>query len=483
MRAVCSLLIFTLLFLGMGRLIISLRCIRQVSSRINNNRGLSKVRSSTDAVPRLEGVESKTAELFSVAPMMEYTDRHQRTLFRFLSRHAKLYTEMVTTNALVRNEEDPVRFLDADFGVEGPLVLQLGGSDPGQMRDAARIAYKYGYREMNINCGCPSDKVAGAGCFGAALMQSPSLVSDLSNAVGDATGAPATIKCRIGVNDDDSYEQLAAFVDHVSRHGGVKHFLVHARKAVLGANFTPDDNRKIPPLKHDYVFRLAEQDFPHLKFSLNGGIESLQDCRRVLDAHPTLAGVMVGRACVNSVFQWASVDSILFRDQAGDPGLSRREVLGRYAMYADGIERSQGIRARRALVKPLLGLFTGEPRGRLFRAKLDEYLLAISQGPQQRQGLTSVGDVILKAAECLQPETLDLHPRNWGRDKGGGAVSSVADSGASASTSTSSSTSTAKGESLMNELRRQQWGAAQDSVGEREREKEVAPSVSAAAKL
>lgn len=467
-----------LLFIGMARLTHSLLRLRQFQFTMRTRVTTAILRSSstaTDAAPAPKQGAEKNAELFSVAPMMEYTDRHQRTLFRLLSRHAKLYTEMVTTNALVRNEEDPVRFLDADFGVEGPLVLQLGGSDPGQMRDAARIAYKYGYREMNINCGCPSEKVAGAGCFGAALMQSPSLVSDLSNAVGDATGTPATIKCRIGVNDDDSYEQLAAFVDHVSRHGGVQHFSVHARKAVLGANFSPDDNRKIPPLKHDFVFRLAEEDFPHLKFSLNGGIESLQDCRRVLDAHPALAGVMVGRACVNSVFQWASVDSVLFRDQAGDPGLSRREVLVRYATYADGIERSQGIRARRSLVKPLLGLFTGEPRGRLFRAKLDEYLLAISsQGPQQRQGLTSVGDVILKAAECLQPETLDLHPKNWGRDKGGGAVS-VADSDSRA---TSSSTP-ARGESLMNELRRQQWGSTQDSGGERE----AAPSVSAAAKF
>ena len=340
--------------------------------------------------------------LFSVAPMMEYTDAHQRFLFRLLSRRAVLYTEMVTTNALVRNEEDPRRFLEADFGVEEPVVLQLGGSDVGQMREAARIAHRYGYREVNINCGCPSEKVADAGCFGAALMLTPDVVSALACAVGDAIGRPATIKCRIGVNDADSYEGLHAFVRTVSEGGGVGHFIVHARKAVLGAKFSPDDNRKIPPLRYDYVYRLA-QDFPHLQFTLNGGVNTLDDCQQVLTQQPLLAGVMVGRACVNSVFHWANVDSVLYGEP--DANHSRRHILQAYATYAQGVEDRDGARARRALVKPLLGLFTAEPNGRLFRAKLDEGLLV-----QQPRPLP-ISQVILSAAEgALKPLVLNLLP-------------------------------------------------------------------------
>lgn len=332
--------------------------------------------------------------------MMEYTDMHQRNLFRLLSRNAVLYTEMVTTNALVRNEDDPSRFLEADFNNEHPVVLQLGGSDPWQMSNAARIARTFGYGEININCGCPSEKVADAGCFGAALMLNPPLVVDLAYAVGEATGRPATIKCRIGVNDEDSYEQLHSFVRTVSEKGGVRHFIIHARKAILGAKFSPDDNRKIPPLKYEFVYRLVA-DFPALAFTLNGGLGTLDECATVLRDHSGLAGVMVGRACVNSLFQWAAVDSSLFG--LADPGLSRRAIIAQYADYANKIETKQGLRARRALVKPLLGLFTGEPNGRLFRAKLDELLL--SDG-----GALPVDRVILGAAEHVPEVVLDLLP-------------------------------------------------------------------------
>lgn len=244
--------------------------------------------------------EHRNVNIFSAAPMMEYTDTHQRKLMRMISRHSVLYTEMVTTNALVRNEEDPLRFLECDFDIEEPLVLQLGGSDPGQMKKASEIAAMWGYNDININCGCPSEKVADAGCFGAALMLNPALVAELACAVGEATGRPATIKCRIGVNDRDSYEELHGFVAHVSVAAKVQHFVIHARKAILGAKFSPDDNRKIPPLKYDVVYRLVK-DFPHLQFTLNGGINTLQECRQVMKEQPALAGVMVGRAIVNTV--------------------------------------------------------------------------------------------------------------------------------------------------------------------------------------
>jgi tRNA-dihydrouridine synthase A len=241
---------------------------------------------------------------------MDYTNRHQRYLQRLMSKHTVLYTEMVTTNALVRSG-DPERFLHANLDVEDPVVLQLGGSDVEQMKEASKLAYAYGYKEINLNVGCPSPKVAGAGCFGAALMLNPSLVADLACAIGDAGGVPATIKCRIGVDDEDSYEQLVHFIRTVSERAGVKHFIVHARKAILNKNFSPKDNRTIPPLRYAVVYRLV-QDFPHLCFTLNGGLLSMEMVRDQFAAAPGLFGVMVGRAVVEEPFAWCTVDSELF---------------------------------------------------------------------------------------------------------------------------------------------------------------------------
>jgi len=334
--------------------------------------------------------------------MMEYTDMHQRHFMRLLSKHCTLYTEMVTANALVRCD-DPVRFLEAEFGVEEPVVLQLGGGEVQLMRDAAKMAHEFGYRQFNINCGCPSEKVAGAGCFGAALMLSPHLVAELALAVGEVTGVPATIKCRIGVDDRDSYEELHAFIKIVSEVGKVDHFIVHARKALLVGKFTPDDNRKIPPLRHEVVYRLAH-DFPHLIFTLNGGILDLDTCKAKLHEADSqganaLVGIMVGRAVIDTPFMWSVIDSELY----GVPNqeFNRREILQQYAAYAQVIENAQGSRARRALMKPLLNLFHAEKNGRLFRNKLDDFI---------KNQECPISDVFLNSAQVLSPETLDLRP-------------------------------------------------------------------------
>jgi tRNA-dihydrouridine synthase A len=201
--------------------------------------------------------------------------------------------------------------LEANFEIEEPLVLQLGGSDPSQMKAASAVAYSMGYREININCGCPSEKVADAGSFGAALMLQPDLVSELSLSVGEATGSPATVKCRIGVDELDSYEFLSAFVHRVSTKGAVGHFIVHARKAVLGGKFSPADNRKIPPLKYEFVHRLV-QDFPHLQFTINGGINSLDEEEVSPHFERGVAGVMIGRSVINDPFRFRHVDSMLY---------------------------------------------------------------------------------------------------------------------------------------------------------------------------
>lgn len=331
--------------------------------------------------------------VFSVAPMMEYTDRHMRFLMRLISSKSTLYTEMVTANALIRTDE-PKRFLEAEFGVENPLVLQLGGACPVQIKEASKIAVRAGYQEINLNVGCPSDKVAGAGCFGAALMLKPDLVAELAVAIGEATGRPATVKCRIGVDDADSYEHLADFVRRVSDVGGVQHFIVHARKAVLGANFSPEYNRKVPPLKYDMVYQLV-RDFSHLSFSINGGVQTYDETKEHL-RHGVL-GVMCGRAVVNNPFYWRHVDSILYNST--DPGFNRREILAKYSSYCEDIEREQGKRVRRALLKPVLNMFTGEPNGKVFRCLLDDYI---------RDSDVSVGAVIFKASGCLADSILDL---------------------------------------------------------------------------
>ena len=183
----------------------------------------------------------------------------------------------VTANTLCRLPQDQTdRYLAADFNIENPVVLQLGGSDVHQMYSASKIATQYGYSEINLNVGCPSEKVAGKGCFGAALMLDPQLVSDLCRSISEATGQPATVKCRIGVNDNDSYQYLSDFIDFVQNKAGVEHFIIHARKAILDKNFSPDDNRKIPPLKYDYVYQLV-REFPELNFTINGGILNFED--------------------------------------------------------------------------------------------------------------------------------------------------------------------------------------------------------------
>jgi len=302
---------------------------------------------------------------------------------------------MITSNALVRSD-DKMRFLQADLETEHPLVLQFGGSDPTQMREAARIAFDYGYKEMNLNVGCPSDRVAGAGCFGAALMLNPQLVCELALSISEVTNRPATVKCRIGVNDKDSYEELREFIRVVSERGHVRHFVIHARKAILNANFSPHDNRTIPPLNYGFVYRLVD-DFPNLHFTLNGGIGSIDHALQILGEKSSLAGVMVGRAVVNDPFHWSKVDSKMYGDQ--DPGLSRREILHLYAIHARRTELVEGSRARRLLVKPILNLFHGEPKGKLFRTTIDG-LLKIDGG-------LLVADVILKAADCLTDAVLD----------------------------------------------------------------------------
>jgi tRNA-dihydrouridine synthase A len=344
---------------------------------------------------------------FSVAPMMEYTDRHQRTLQRMITKEAVLYTEMVGCSTLTHTKRDPWIYMEAGFPLEEPLVLQLGGSDPLDMKAATKLAFDVGYRDINLNVGCPSEKVAGKGCFGAALMLDPHRVAELALAVSDVTNIPTTVKCRIGVNDNDSYEELTNFIRLVSERGHVRHFIVHARKAILNKRFTPDDNRRIPPLKYDYVYSLV-RDFPHLHFTINGGISTVEEAEAQLQHG--LAGVMIGRAVVANPWAFRNVDTKIYKKDQ-DPNLSRREILIKYAAYATEMEKTHDPRVRRALIKALLPLFTGEKFGKQFRIQLDINV---------RQEDMCMHDVIMYAMERsgLSSEALDSIAPLTGNGKG-----------------------------------------------------------------
>lgn len=350
-------------------------------------------------------------QLMSVAPMMDWTDVHFRQLARLMSRNVWLYTEMVVDSTLIFNP-DHDRFLW--FPPEQhPLVCQLGGSEPDKLAKASVAVAKYGYDEINLNCGCPSDRVAGAGCFGAALMLQPESVAECCRAVAEATKAtPITVKCRLGVDDVDSYEALHRFVSIVSTQSPVKHFMIHARKCLL-KGLSPHQNRTIPPLRYHWVWAL-KRDFPHLDISLNGGVVTLEEVAAVLRFHErvdpgvgSLTGVMVGRAAYNDPWRILGNADVAIWGEASNPCANRRELLDRYAEYADSVVGKWGSRkdghchpSVRCLVKPLMGLFYCEPKGKQWRAAVDSAL----------RDAKSVREVLDRTIHVLRPETLDAPP-------------------------------------------------------------------------
>jgi tRNA-dihydrouridine synthase A len=290
--------------------------------------------------------------------MMEWTDRHCRVFMRRISRHARLYTEMVTSAAIVHGDRDRLLGFDA---CEHPVALQLGGSDPQELAESARIGEQYGYDEINLNCGCPSDRVQ-SGRFGACLMGEPALVARCVAAMRAAVGIPVTVKCRIGIDDRDSYEELHDFVQQI-RDAGTQVLVVHARKAIL-QGLSPKENRDIPPLVYPTVYRLKE-DFPDLPIVINGGIATLEQCKEHLSR---VEGVMLGRAAYHEPWLMAAVDAALFGDDHPVP--TRHEVLDGFMPYVEQ-QLAAGVRLN-AVSRHILGLFHGRPGGRLFRRYIAE---------------------------------------------------------------------------------------------------------------
>ena len=294
----------------------------------------------------------------SVAPMMDWTDRHCRVFHRQMTRRAMLYTEMVTAPAIVHGPKP--RLLDYS-AVEHPVALQLGGSDPRELAEATRIANAWAYDEINLNCGCPSDRVQ-SGCFGAVLMERPQLVADCVRAMQGETDAPVTVKCRIGVDDQDPETVLPAFIETLAG-AGVRHIIIHARKAWL-QGLSPKENREIPPLDHDLVLRMKRR-FPELTICINGGIATLAQAKALLDQG--LDGVMIGRAAYHDPANaLIGADALWGDDFAPDP-IAVVDAMRPY--IADHL--AAGGRLHQ-ITRHMLGLFTGKPGARGWRRVLSE---------------------------------------------------------------------------------------------------------------
>ncbi|MDH1055268.1 tRNA dihydrouridine(20/20a) synthase DusA [Aquipseudomonas alcaligenes] len=293
---------------------------------------------------------------FSVAPMMDWTDRHCRYFLRQLSSQALLYTEMVTTGALLHG--DTQRFLRY-HDCEHPLALQLGGSNPADLAACARLAQAQGYDEVNLNVGCPSDRVQN-NMIGACLMGHPHLVADCVKAMRDAVDIPVTVKHRIGINGRDSYAELCEFVGTV-REAGCTSFTVHARIAIL-EGLSPKENREIPPLRYEIAAQL-KQDFPDLEIILNGGIKTLEECQQHLQ---TFDGVMLGREAYHNPYLLAQVDQLLFG--LDRPVITRAEALTRMRPYIEQHLAEGG--AMHHITRHVLGLAQGFAGARRFRQLL-----------------------------------------------------------------------------------------------------------------
>ena len=315
---------------------------------------------------------------FSVAPMMDWTDRHCRAFHRVLSRRALLWTEMVTADAVIHGDRDRlIGFADE----EHPVVLQLGGNEPEKMAEAARIAEAFGYDEVNINCGCPSDRVQ-SGAFGACLMREPETVATCVRAMQAAVSIPVTVKCRIAIDEDPERETLFRFVDTVVDAGG-RVFTVHARKAWL-KGLSPKENREIPPLNYDLVASRKDER-RDLKIILNGGINTLDACTdhlRVFD------GVMLGRAAYQTPALLGAVDHTLF--ESGVAIKSQFDAVRDYRPYIQA-RLAEGVRLS-SMTRHMLGLFNGMPGARQWRRTLSE------KGPKPGADIT-VLDEALEAVE------------------------------------------------------------------------------------
>lgn len=295
---------------------------------------------------------------FTVAPMMDWTDRHCRYFHRILSKHAVLYTEMVTTGALIH--ADPERFLRFNQE-EHPVALQLGGSNAKELALCTKMAEDYGYDEVNLNVGCPSDRVQN-NMIGACLMAHPTLVSECLSEMQSAVSIPVTVKHRLGIDDMDSYEELHQFVETV-QESGCNVFIIHARKAIL-QGLSPKENRDIPPLKYEWVYQI-KQAFPELEIHINGGIKTIDECKTHLQH---VDGVMLGREAYQNPYLLSEVDQAFYADSRSQ--ISRKAAAMAMLPYIED-QLSQGA-ALNHILRHMLGLFHAQRGGKQFRRFISE---------------------------------------------------------------------------------------------------------------
>ena len=290
--------------------------------------------------------------------MLDWTDRHERFFLRLISKNTLLYTEMVTTGAIIHGER--ARFLEFNTE-EHPVALQLGGSNPADLAECAKMAEQQGYDEVNLNVGCPSDRVK-SGMFGACLMAKPQLVAECVHAMQSVVDIPVTVKHRIGIDENDSVEELFEFVEVVAA-AGCKTFIVHARKAWLNG-LSPKENRHIPPLRYDVVYEL-KKTMPQLDIVINGGINDLSTAQQQLEH---VDGVMMGREVYHNPYILAEVDQLLYQSTA--PVLSREEIFAAFLLYVER-ELAKGTRLH-SMSRHILGLFNGLPGARKWRRYISE---------------------------------------------------------------------------------------------------------------
>ena len=296
---------------------------------------------------------------FCIAPMMDWTDRHDRVFLRLFTTRALLYTEMVTSAAL---EHGDANYLLKHHASEHPVALQLGGSNPKELAKAAELGEQACFDEINLNVGCPSGRVQ-SGKFGASLMADPQIVSNCVSAIKQSTRLPVTVKCRIGVDDKDTHADLVNFINVVAT-GGCELFVIHARKAYL-QGLSPKENREIPPLNYERVFAV-KQEFPELNFIINGGITSINEALSLLER---VDGVMIGREAYNNPYFLREVDNRIFGDLTSEK--SRTDYLYQYLPYIES-QLTDGASLHH-MTRHLMGLFKGQKGGKLYRRHLSEY--------------------------------------------------------------------------------------------------------------
>lgn len=322
----------------------------------------------------------------SIAPMMNWTDRHYRYFMRQITRYTLLYTEMITSGAVLFGNREKLLGFSLE---EKPLALQIGGDDTKDLAKCARIAEDLGYDEINLNVGCPSERVQ-KGNFGACLMTDPALVRDCLKAMKDAVSIPVTVKQRIGIDGQESYGSLARFVKIVAE-SGCDRFIVHSRIAVL-RGLSPKDNRSIPPLRYEDVYQL-KKDFPNLIFEINGGVKSIEDIAHHLQS---VDGVMVGRAAYENPYMFAEVDSRFYNEN--HPPKTRRQIIEAMIPYIyDWVTKEV---QHQQIIRHMLNLFAHQPGTKHWKRFLSENAHKAGVG----------GDILLKAMEGISDDVLDEVP-------------------------------------------------------------------------